>query len=98
MWVKRSRLRLIRRPASSSTRNAASTSSRNPTNRVKSAEEMVRFWSDWVRQYPIVSLEDALAEDDWAGWRMSTDELGDKIQLVGDDIFVTNIGAPQPGD
>lgn len=57
---------------------------------VKSAEEMVRFWSDWVRQYPIVSLEDALAEDDWAGWRMLTDELGDKIQLVGDDIFVTN--------
>jgi enolase len=57
---------------------------------VRSSEEMVRFWSDWVRQYPIVSLEDGLAEDDWRGWRMLTDELGDKIQLVGDDLFVTN--------
>lgn len=57
---------------------------------VRSSEEMVRFWSDWVRQYPIVSLEDGLAEDDWRGWRVLTDELGDKIQLVGDDLFVTN--------
>ncbi|HKW76352.1 MAG TPA: phosphopyruvate hydratase [Terriglobales bacterium] len=56
----------------------------------RSSEEMVRFWSDWVRQYPIVSLEDGLAEDDWRGWRLLTDELGDKIQLVGDDLFVTN--------
>ncbi len=57
---------------------------------VKSPQDMVAFWADWVRQYPIVSLEDALAEDDWAGWRLLTDELGDKIQLVGDDVFVTN--------
>src|SRR4029077_6788431 len=57
---------------------------------VKSSEEMVRFWADWVRQYPIVSIEDGLAEDDWDGWRMLTDQIGDKIQLVGDDIFVTN--------
>ncbi len=57
---------------------------------VKSSEEMVRFWADWVRQYPIVSIEDGLAEDDWQGWRMLTDELGDNIQLVGDDLFVTN--------
>jgi enolase len=57
---------------------------------VKSPQEMVRFWSDWARQYPIVSLEDGLAEDDWEGWRILTDELGDKIQLVGDDLFVTN--------
>jgi len=57
---------------------------------VKSSEEMVRFWSNWVHQYPIVSIEDGLAEDDWAGWRLLTDELGDKIQLVGDDLFVTN--------
>ena len=57
---------------------------------VKSSQDMVRFWVDWVRQYPIVSIEDGLAEDDWAGWRTLTDELGDKIQLVGDDIFVTN--------
>jgi enolase len=57
---------------------------------VKSSEEMVRFWADWVRQYPIVSIEDGLAEDDWEGWRLLTDQLGDNIQLVGDDIFVTN--------
>jgi enolase len=57
---------------------------------VKSSEDMVRFWADWVRQYPIVSIEDGLAEDDWQGWRMLTDELGDNIQLVGDDLFVTN--------
>ncbi|HKT50075.1 MAG TPA: phosphopyruvate hydratase [Candidatus Angelobacter sp.] len=57
---------------------------------VKSSQDMVAFWADWVRQYPIVSLEDALAEDDWTGWRILTEELGDKIQLVGDDLFVTN--------
>src|SRR6266404_8344132 len=57
---------------------------------VKSSEEMVHFWADWVRQYPIVSIEDGLAEDDWKGWRLMTDQLGDKIQLVGDDLFVTN--------
>jgi len=56
----------------------------------KSSEEMVAFWADWARQYPIVSIEDGLAEDDWKGWRLLTDELGDKIQLVGDDLFVTN--------
>jgi enolase len=56
----------------------------------KTPQEMVRFWADWARQYPIVSLEDGLAEDDWEGWRLLTDELGDKIQLVGDDLFVTN--------
>ncbi len=57
---------------------------------VKSSQEMVGFWADWVRQYPIVSIEDGLAEDDWQGWRLLTDELGEKIQLVGDDLFVTN--------
>ena len=57
---------------------------------VKSSQDMVRFWADWVRQYPIVSIEDGLAEDDWKGWKLLTDELGDKIQLVGDDLFVTN--------
>ncbi len=57
---------------------------------VKSSQDMVRFWADWVRQYPIVSIEDGLAEDDWEGWKILTDELGDKIQLVGDDLFVTN--------
>ncbi len=56
----------------------------------KSSEEMVRWWSDWANKYPIVSIEDGLAEDDWEGWKLLTDELGDKIQLVGDDLFVTN--------
>jgi enolase len=56
----------------------------------KTSEEMVKFWADWCRQYPIVSLEDGLAEDDWTGWKMLTDEIGDKVQLVGDDLFVTN--------
>lgn len=56
----------------------------------KSSEEMVEYYVNWVNQYPIVSLEDALAEDDWDGWKLLTDKLGGKIQLVGDDIFVTN--------
>jgi len=57
---------------------------------VKSSQEMVRFWADWVKKYPIVSIEDGLAEDDWEGWKLLTRELGGKIQLVGDDLFVTN--------
>jgi len=56
----------------------------------KSSAEMVEYYESWVKQYPIVSIEDALAEDDWDGWSILTDKLGDKIQLVGDDIFVTN--------
>jgi len=56
----------------------------------KSAEEMTRLYADWVKQYPIISIEDGLAQDDWEGWKILTDELGDKIQLVGDDVFVTN--------
>jgi len=54
-------------------------------------EQMVDFWAEWVEKYPIVSIEDGMAEDDWDGWRMMTDKLGDKIQLVGDDLFVTNV-------
>jgi enolase len=57
---------------------------------VHSSEQMVRFWADWARKYPIVSIEDGLAEDDWAGWKLLTNELGREIQLVGDDLFVTN--------
>ena len=53
-------------------------------------EKMVDFWAGWIKKYPIVSLEDGLAEDDWDGWQVLTEKLGDKIQLVGDDIFVTN--------
>jgi enolase len=56
----------------------------------KSASEMVAFWEDWVKRYPIFSIEDGLAENDWKGWRTMTKELGDRIQIVGDDLFVTN--------
>jgi enolase len=56
----------------------------------RSSDDMVRFWAQWVDQYPIVSLEDGMAEDDWAGWHTLTQALGSRIQLVGDDIFVTN--------
>ncbi len=57
----------------------------------KSSDEMVRYWAKWANDYPIVSLEDGLSEEDWDGWQNLTKELGGKIQLVGDDIFVTNI-------
>jgi enolase len=57
----------------------------------KSSEQMVEFWSKWVRQYPILSIEDGMAEDDWKGWKLLKDALGEKIQLVGDDLFVTNV-------
>ncbi|MDP4281380.1 MAG: phosphopyruvate hydratase [Bacteroidota bacterium] len=56
-----------------------------------SPKDMVAFWADWVKKYPIISIEDGMAEDDWDGWAMMTKELGDKIQLVGDDLFVTNV-------
>jgi len=56
----------------------------------KSSEEMVEFYRRWVKQYPIVSIEDGLAEDDWEGWKLLTRELGNRVQLVGDDLFVTN--------
>lgn len=54
------------------------------------SDEMVDFWEDWCSKYPIISLEDGLAEDDWAGWQKLTARLGDRVQLVGDDLFVTN--------
>ncbi len=53
--------------------------------------QMVDYWADWVKKYPIVSIEDGMAEDDWEGWKIMTDSLGKKIQLVGDDLFVTNV-------
>src|SRR5438093_13454299 len=56
----------------------------------KSADEMVKLYAEWVKKYPIVSIEDGLAEDDWDGWQALTRELGQKVQLVGDDLFVTN--------
>ncbi len=63
----------------------------------KSSEEMVAFWAKWVENYPIVSIEDGLAEDDWDGWALMTKKLGHKIQLVGDDLFVTNTERLQEG-
>ena len=53
--------------------------------------EMVDYWADWCKKYPILSIEDGLDEDDWTGWKSLTDRLGDKVQLVGDDLFVTNV-------
>ena len=63
----------------------------------KSSEDMVRFWAKWANDYPIVSLEDGLAENDWEGWANLTQEIGGKIQLVGDDLFVTNVQFLQEG-
>ena len=63
----------------------------------KSSDDMVRFWAKWAKDYPIVSLEDGLSEDDWEGWKNLTKELGGKIQLVGDDLFVTNVKFLQEG-
>ncbi len=58
--------------------------------RTLTSEQMVQFYADWVRQYPIISIEDGLAEDDWEGWAMLTEQLGERVQIVGDDLFVTN--------
>jgi enolase len=58
--------------------------------RERSRDDMVRLYEDWVRQYPIISIEDGCAEDDWEGWKGLTRALGQKVQLVGDDLFVTN--------
>jgi enolase len=60
-------------------------------------EKMVDFWEKWVNQYPIISIEDGMAEDDWEGWKLMTERLGKKIQLVGDDLFVTNVKRLQKG-
>ena len=58
---------------------------------------MVDLWSNWTAQYPILSIEDGLAEDDWEGWKMLTDSIGKRVQLVGDDLFVTNVKRLQKG-
>lgn len=60
------------------------------TGESRSSEEMVAFWKEWIEKYPIISIEDGLAEDDWSGWKLLTETIGDKVQLVGDDLFVTN--------
>ena len=59
--------------------------------------EMAAYWADWVSKYPIISIEDGMDEDDWAGWKLHTESLGNKIQLVGDDLFVTNVNRLQRG-
>lgn len=61
------------------------------TNKIMSSSEMVAYWKEWVKNYPIVSIEDGLAEDDWEGWKEMVKVIGDKIQIVGDDLFVTNV-------
>jgi len=66
-------------------------------DRKRSAEDMVAFWQSWVDQYPIISIEDGLDENDWAGWRLLTEAVGDRVQLVGDDLFVTNTTRLQRG-
>jgi enolase len=63
----------------------------------KTSEEMAHFWIEWARQYPIISIEDGLAEDDWQGWQYLTEKLGGRVQLVGDDLFVTNTERLQRG-
>jgi enolase len=60
------------------------------TNTDMTSEQMVDYWVNWCEKYPIISIEDGLAEDDWAGWKLATEKLGHKVQLVGDDLFVTN--------
>src|SRR6476660_9119875 len=62
-----------------------------------SSEELVSYWTNWVNQYPIASIEDGMAEDDWDGWKMLTESIGSKVQLVGDDLFVTNVKRLQQG-
>lgn len=61
------------------------------SQKVISSDEMVAYWTEWVNKYPIVSIEDGMAEDDWDGWKKLTESVGDRVQLVGDDLFVTNV-------
>ena len=61
------------------------------------SEELVKYWESWVKQYPIISIEDGMAEDDWKGWKMMTEALGKKCQIVGDDLFVTNVERLEKG-
>ncbi len=65
--------------------------------KILSSEEMVEYWASWAKKYPIISIEDGMAEDDWTGWKSLTDKIKDKVQLVGDDLFVTNVEFLQKG-
>ncbi len=70
---------------------------KNSDNRELSSEEMADYWIDWTEKYPIISIEDGMAENDWDGWKYLTNKIGKKIQLVGDDLFVTNVKFLQRG-
>ena len=67
------------------------------TGKRYTSEELVAFWKDWTRRYPIISIEDGMAEDDWTGWQQLTAAVGTQVQLVGDDLFVTNVERLQKG-
>jgi len=67
------------------------------SNKIISSEKMIKYWTTWVNKYPIISIEDGMAEDDWDGWKNLTQALGKKVQLVGDDLFVTNVKRLQKG-
>jgi enolase len=67
------------------------------TNDELTSSEMANYWKDWVEKYPIISIEDGMHEDDWEGWKAHTESIGDKVQLVGDDLFVTNVDRLQQG-
>jgi len=67
------------------------------SGKVLSSDEMVAYWSSWVDKYPIISIEDGMAEEDWDGWKKLTEAIGHKVQLVGDDLFVTNTKILQKG-
>ena len=67
------------------------------SGKIVSSDELVKFWEKWVKQYPIISIEDGMAEDDWNGWKALTQAVGSKCQLVGDDLFVTNVNRLQTG-
>lgn len=70
---------------------------KNSSRKSLTSDEMISFWADWVDRYPIISIEDGLAEDDWSGWAKMNDQLGNKVQLVGDDLFVTNVSRVERG-
>jgi enolase len=77
-------------PAASEFYDGGSYNFKKSDKRALSSDQMVQFWKEWVEQYPIISIEDGMAENDWTGWKTLTDELGRRVQLVGDDLFVTN--------
>ena len=84
-------------PASSEFYDGASYVFKKSDGRKLSSDQMVSFWSDWVSKYPIISIEDGMAENDWDGWKALTEAIGDRVQLVGDDLFVTNTKFLQKG-